>query len=335
MRKTCYILSAVLMTAGCKQPAPGHQDNASYTAASVLPSWNEGDTRTAIMEFVDAVTDSNDVNYVAPEDRIAVFDNDGTLWSEQPIYFQGYFAIDRIRALAASHPEWKTKQPFKAVLEGDTKTLMASGMDGIVQVLMASHTGMTSAEFDDIVRSWIDTAKHPVKQVTFTELTYKPMKELILYLQRNGFKTFIVSGGGVDFMRPWTWQAYHIPRENVVGSYTGLKFEMVDDMPELHREASGVFVDDGPGKPAGIQRFIGKRPIAAFGNSDGDLQMLQYTTIGGQGLRFGLIVHHTDADREWAYDRQSPVGKLDKALDEAAKRNWTVVDMKKDWNTIY
>ncbi len=323
------------MTAGCKQPAPGHQDNASYTAASVLPSWNEGDTRTAIMEFVDAVTDTSDVNYVAPEDRIAVFDNDGTLWSEQPVYFQGFFAIDRIRSLAASHPEWKTKQPFKAVLEGDIKTLMASGMDGIAQVLMASHTGMTSAEFDGIVRHWIDTAKHPVKQVKFTELTYKPMKELILYLQRNGFKTFIVSGGGVDFMRPWTWQTYHIPPENVVGSYTGLKFEMVNGAPALRREASGVFVDDGPGKPAGIQRFIGKRPIAAFGNSDGDLQMLQYTTIGGQGLRFGLIVHHTDADREWAYDRQSHVGKLDKALDEAAKRNWTVVDMKKDWNTIY
>lgn len=335
MKKIYFILSAVLMTAGCKQPAPGHQDNATYTDASVLPSWNEGNTRTAIMEFVDAVTDTNDVNYVAPEDRIAVFDNDGTLWSEQPLYFQGFFAIDRIRALAATHPEWKTKQPFKAVLEGDIKTLMASGMEGISQVLMASHTGMTSAEFDGIVRNWIDTAKHPVKNVKFTGLTYKPMKELILYLQRNGFKTFIVSGGGVDFMRPWAWQAYHIPPENVVGSYTGLKFEMVNDAPELRREASGVFVDDGPGKPAGIQRFIGKRPIAAFGNSDGDLQMLQYTTIGGQGLRFGLIVHHTDADREWAYDRQSHVGRLDKALDEAAKRNWTVVDMKKDWNTIY
>ncbi|RPD39018.1 HAD family hydrolase [Chitinophaga barathri] len=336
MKKIFYLLSAVLMITGCRQPAPGHQSSNSDQPLpdSVLPSWNEGKTRTAILEFVDAVTDSNDVNYVKPEDRIAVFDNDGTLWSEQPMYFQGLFAFDRIRSLAAQHPEWKTKQPYKAVLENDMKTLAEAGIMGIGQIVGASHAGMTSAEFKQIVLNWIDTARHPIKKVKYTELTYKPMKELILYLQQNGFKTFIVSGGGVDFMRPWAERAYNIPSENIVGTYANLKFEMVNDTPALRRESDGLFVDDGPGKPVGIQRFIGKQPIAAFGNSDGDLQMLQYSTIG-KGIRFGLIVHHTDAEREWAYDRASHIGKLDKALDEAAKRNWTIVDMKKDWNTIY
>jgi phosphoserine phosphatase len=280
------------------------------------------------------VTDKNGKDYVEASERIAVFDNDGTLWSEKPVYFQLLFAIDRIKALAPQHPEWKTTQPFKAVLENDVKALAASGEKGLLQLVMASHAGMTTDEFEQIVKVWLATAKHPKFKRPYTELAYQPMLELLQYLRDNGFKTFIVSGGGVEFMRPFTEEVYGIPPEQVIGSSIKTKFEMRDGKPVLVREPEIFFINDKAGKPVGIQKFIGRRPIAAFGNSDGDLQMLQWTAAGS-GKRFMLLVHHTDAEREWAYDRHSKIGHLDKALDEANLRGWTVVDMKKDWKRIF
>jgi len=302
--------------------------------ADPLPSWNEGPVKQAIVEFVRTVTERSNPNYVPPEQRIATFDNDGTLWAEQPMYFQAFFAFDRVKALAPQHPDWKERQPFKAILENDRKALLESGEKGGVEVLMASHAGVTTEEFEKVVKDWFATAKHPRFNRPFTDLVYQPMLELLAYLRENGFKTYIVSGGGVEFMRPWTEKIYGIPPEQVVGSSIKLKFEIRDGRPVLMRLPDIDFIDDGPGKPVGIQKFIGRRPIAAFGNSDGDLQMLQWTAAG-EGARFMLLVHHTDVEREWAYDRQSLIGRLDKALDEALKRGWTVVDMKKDWNRIF
>lgn len=308
--------------------------SAPLFAADPLPSWNDGKTKTAILEFVQAVTDKSSKDYVPPEERIATFDNDGTLWSEQPMYFQLIFALERIKELAPKHPEWKITQPFKAVLENDKKTLMASGMKGLMQILMASHAGMTTAEFQKEVQAWITTAKHPRFKKPYNELIYQPMLELLKYLRANGFKTYIVSGGGVDFMRVWAEKAYGIPPEQTIGSTIKTKFEMRDGKPELVRLPEIDFIDDKEGKPININKIIGRRPLAAFGNSDGDLQMLQYTAAG-KGRRFTLIVHHTDAVREWAYDRKSHIGQLDKALDIAIKDKWTVVDMKNDWKVIY
>ncbi|HSB06807.1 MAG TPA: HAD family hydrolase [Thermodesulfobacteriota bacterium] len=302
--------------------------------ADPLPSWNEGTSKQAIIEFVWGVTDKSSLQYVPPEQRIATFDNDGTLWAEQPMYFQGFFALDRVKALAPQHPEWKDKQPFKAILENDTKALVTSGEKGAVEVVMASHAGMTTREFEKIVKDWLATAKHPRFNRPFTDLVFQPMLELLAYLRTNGFKTFIVSGGGVEFMRPWTEKVYGIPAEQVVGSSIKLKFEMRDGKPVLIRLPDIDFIDDGPGKPVGIQKLIGRRPLAAFGNSDGDLQMLHWTAAG-EGPRFTLLVHHTDAEREWAYDRQSFAGRLDKALDEAHRQGWTVVDMKRDWKRVF
>jgi hypothetical protein len=302
--------------------------------ADPLPSWNEGQARQAIIEFVRRVTDKSSPQYVPPEQRIATFDNDGTLWSEQPMYFQGFFANDRVKALAPQHPEWKDRQPFKAILENDMKALVASGEKGVLEILMASHAGMTTEEFEGIVRDWLATAKHPRFNRPFTDLVFQPMLELLAYLRENGFKTYIISGGGIEFMRPWTEKVYGIPPEQVMGSSIKLKFNIRDGRPILMRLPDLDFFDEGPGKPVGIQKFIGRRPIAAFGNSDGDLQMLQWTAAG-EGSRFMLLVHHTDAEREWAYDRQSPIGRLDKALDEALRRGWTVVDMKKDWKKVF
>jgi phosphoserine phosphatase len=299
-----------------------------------LASWNDGTAKQAIIEFVAAVTDKGGPDYVPPAERIAVFDNDGTLWSEKPLYFQLLFAIDRIKALAPQHPEWKTQQPFKAVLENDIKALAASGEKGLIQLVMASHAGMTTDEFEQIVTDWMATAKHPRFKRPYTELVYQPMLELLQYLRDNGFKTFIVSGGGIEFMRPFTEKVYGIPPEQVIGSSIKTKFEMQDGKPVLVRLPEIFFIDDKAGKPVGIQKFIGRRPIAAFGNSDGDLQMLQWTTAG-KGKRFALIVHHTDSEREYAYDKESHVGRLDKALTEAANKGWTVVDMKQDWKAIY
>jgi phosphoglycolate phosphatase-like HAD superfamily hydrolase len=307
---------------------------AGTALADPLPSWNEGPTKQAVMEFVRAVTDKSSPNYVSPERRIATFDNDGTLWAEQPIYFQGFFTFDRVKALAPQHPEWKERQPFKAVLENDMKALAATGEKGMAEIIMTTHAGMTTGEFEKIVKDWLATAKHPRFNRPFTDLVYQPMIELLAYLRSNGFKTYIVSGGGVEFMRPWTEKVYGIPPEQVIGSSVKTKFDLRDGKPVLVRLPEINFVDDGPGKPVGIQIHIGRRPIAAFGNSDGDLQMLQWTAAG-EGLRFMLLIRHTDAEREWAYDRQSPIGRLDKALDEAQRRGWTVVDMKKDWKRVF
>jgi hypothetical protein len=302
--------------------------------ADPLPSWNEGPAKQAIGEFVRAVTDKSSSQYVPPEQRIATFDNDGTLWCEQPLYFQGFFTFDRMKALVPQHPEWKERQPFKAVLENDSKALAAAGEKGAAEILMTTHAGVTTEEFEKIVRDWIATARHPRFNKPFTGVIYQPMLELLGYLRENGFRTYIVSGGGVEFMRPWTEKVYGIPPEQVVGSSIKLKFKMRDGKPVLMRLPEIDFIDDGPGKPVGIQKFIGRRPIAAFGNSDGDLQMLQWTAAG-EGRRFMLLVHHTDADREWAYDRKSHIGRLDKALDEAQRLGWTVVDMKKDWKRVF
>jgi phosphoglycolate phosphatase-like HAD superfamily hydrolase len=303
-------------------------------AADPLPSWNDGKAKQAILAFVRAVTDRSIPQYVAPERRIATFDNDGTLWAEQPMYVQAVFALDRGKALAPQHPEWKDRQPFKAILEDDAKSLLAFGEKGIGELVMATHAGVTTDEFETIVRNWVATAKHPRFNRPFTDLVYQPMLELLAYLRDNGFRTYIVSGGGVEFMRPWAEKAYGIPPGQVIGSSIKTKFEMRDGTPILLRQPEVDFIDDGPGKPVGIHKFIGWRPLAAFGNSDGDLQMLQWTAAG-DGSRFMLLVHHTDAEREWAYDRHSPVGRLDKALDEAQQRGWTVVDMKADWKRIF
>jgi phosphoglycolate phosphatase-like HAD superfamily hydrolase len=300
-----------------------------------LPSWNEGAVKKSITDFVARVTTQGGANFVPPAERIAVFDNDGTLWCEQPVYFQVAFAFDRIKAMAPEHPEWKTTQPFKALLDKDMKALAASGEKGLLQIVAATHTGMTTDEFSKAVVEWTATARHPRFNRPYTELVYQPMLELLAYLRANGFKTFIVSGGGVEFMRPWMEKVYGIPPEQVVGSSGEVKFQIgADGKPELMKLAKVEFVDDGPGKPVGINRFIGRRPIFAFGNSDGDLQMLQWTTAG-EGARFAGLVHHTDAEREYAYDRQSKIGKLDKALDEAAAKGWAVVDMKQDWKTVF
>jgi len=285
-------------------------------AADPLPSWNDGPAKAAIVAFVDKVTKPGSPDFVPEPERIATFDNDGTLWAEQPMYFQLFFALDRVKALAPQHPEWKTTQPFKAALEGDMKALAASGEKGLITLVMATHAGMTTVEFEKIVRDWIATAKHPTTKRPFTKMVYQPMLELLAYLRASGFKTYIVSGGGIEFMRPWTSEVYGVPPEQVVGSSIKTKFEMRGGKPVLVRLPEINFIDDKDGKPVGINQYIGRRPIAAFGNSDGDLQMLQWTTAG-DGARFALYVHHTDTEREWAYDRKSSFGHLDKGLDEA------------------
>lgn len=300
-----------------------------------LPSWNDGTSRTAITTFVKAVTDESSPDFVKPSERIAVFDNDGCLWSEKPAYFQLLFAMDRVRELAADHPEWKNQQSFQAVLEGDMKALADSGEKGLLELVMTTHAGMTTDEFSGIVKEWLKTARHPTLKKPYTELVFKPMLELLDYLRANGFKTFIVSGGGIEFMRPWVEEVYGIPPEQVVGSSIVTKFEMREGKPVLIREPQVHFIDDKAGKPVGINQHIGRRPIFAFGNSDGDLQMLQWTTLTGEGKRLAGIVHHTDAEREFAYDRDSHTGRLDKALDMAEANGWIVVDMKKEWKVIY
>ena len=307
----------------------------AFAQADSLPAWNDGAVKKSITDFVARVTAPDGADFIPAEQRIATFDNDGTLWCEQPVYFQVAFAVDRIKAMAPQHPEWKTTQPFKAILANDTKALSAMDEKNLLQIMAATHTGMTTDEFSKAVLEWTATARHPRFKRPYTELVYQPMLELLAYLRANGFKTFIVSGGGVEFMRPWMEKVYGIPPEQVVGSSGVVKFQAgADGKPELMKTAKIEFIDDGPGKPAGINRFIGRRPIFAFGNSDGDLQMLQWTAAS-EGARFAGLVHHTDAEREYAYDRQSKIGKLDKAWDEAAAKGWTVVDMKRDWKVIF
>ena len=300
-------------------------------STEILPSWNEGKSKASIINYVDSVTDATGKNFIPIVDRITVFDNDGTLWSEQPAYFQLFFAMDRVKALAPQHPEWKIQEPFKSVLQNDMKGVMKSGIHGLLELVMATHSGMSDEEFDSIVVEWINSAKHPRFNKLYKELVYQPMLELLEYLRANDFKTYIVSGGGIDFMRPFVSEVYGIPSEQIIGSTVAIKYEnkKIIRLPKLNTN------NDKAGKPAGIHYHIGKRPVAAFGNSDGDFEMMEYTESNTKYKTLQLYVHHTDEKREWAYDRKSHVGKLDKGLDYAKKHNWTVTDMKKDWKMIY
>jgi phosphoglycolate phosphatase-like HAD superfamily hydrolase len=321
------VVIALLALAGCITPLGVH-------AAEPLASWKNTAPKQAIIEFVAKVTKETSPDFVPPSERIATFDNDGTLWSEQPMYFQAFFVLDRVKTLAPEHPEWRDKEPFASLLKGDMKTGLAGGERSLLEMVMATHAGLTTEEFEKAVIDWIATAKHPQTGRAYTAMVFQPMLELLAFLRANGFKTFIVSGGGIEFMRPWTEKVYGIPPEQVVGSSGGLKYELRNGTPVIVKTPELVLNDDKDGKPVGIQRHIGRRPIAAFGNSDGDFQMLEWTT-SGKGARFGLIVHHTDAEREFAYDRESHIGKLDRGLNEAKAKGWVVVSMKEDWRTIF
>ncbi len=299
-----------------------------------LPSWNETPSKQSILRFVEQVTNPASQHYVPPAERIATFDNDGTLWSEQPVYFQLFFVMDRIKTLAPEHPEWQQQEPFASILKGDLKKALSGGEHAILELVMATHAGMTTTEFEQLVTRWIATAKHPVSQKPLTDMVYQPMLELLAYLRSKQFKTYIVSGGGIEFMRPWTEAVYGIPPEQVIGSSIKTQYQLNHGEPSLIRLPEINFIDDKQGKVIAIHQHIGRRPIAAFGNSDGDLHMLQWISAG-DGLRFALYVHHTDTTREWAYDKESSIGRLDKGLTEARKNNWTIVDMKKDWRVIY
>jgi len=325
---TVLLVVSGLLIPGCQRASD--TKTVQEVHADPLPSWNDGPTKRSITDFVARVTKPSGPDFVPVSERIATFDNDGTLWVEQPIYTEAIFTNDRIEQLASAHPDWKRKQPFAAVLNHDTKALAASGQKGVAQLLMVTHTGMTTEEFDRIVSEWIDHTQHPRFKRRFTQCVYQPMLEVLTYLRQNGFKTYIVSGGEQEFMRPWTEKVYGIPREQVIG--TQIKTELKDGA--LMRVSQVDSVDDGPGKPVNIGRFIGKRPIAAFGNSDGDQQMLEYTAAG-RGPTLEVLVHHTDAQREYSYDRESKVGRLDKALDEAQEKHWVIVDMKTDWKEVF
>jgi len=302
--------------------------------ADGLPSWNKGPSRAAIVTFVAEVTDANGPNFVPPSKRIAVFDNDGTLWAEQPLYFQAIYIFDQIKTLAPEHPEWKTEEPFASVLNGDYKAALAGGAEALLNMAMATHAGITSEEFGQSVRTWISTARHPTTNRPYSEMVYQPMLEVLNYLRGHDFKTFIVSGGGIDFMRVFAEETYGVPPEQIIGSSIKVGYEIRNGNPTIVKLPELNFIDDKAGKPIGIHQHIGRRPIAAFGNSDGDFEMLEWTTAG-TGERLGVIVHHTDAEREWAYDRESHIGRLDRALDEAGQRGWVVVDMKSDWSLIH
>lgn len=340
MKKKLIPIVAIFLLANCAQQQTEKESLKAESRSETnnsdpLPSWNEGAAKRSIIDFVTKTTKEGSSDLIRVADRIACFDNDGTLWCEQPMYFQLAFAIDRIKAMAPQHPEWKTKQPFKALLEGDMKTVMAGGERSLLQIVMTAHSGMTTDEFSKTVTDWMTSATHPKTGKHFNEMVYQPMIELLNYLRSNGYKTFIVSGGGTDFMRPWTEEAYGIPPEQVVGSSGKVKYEVKEDgTPVLIKLPEINFVDDKEGKPVGIHQHIGKRPVFTAGNSDGDYAMLQYTSTG-TGPRFGMIVHHTDSTREYSYDRQSHIGQLNKGLDDAAKYNWMIVDMKNDWKKIF
>jgi phosphoglycolate phosphatase-like HAD superfamily hydrolase len=329
MRRRSFVGGVVASTAALHVASP------SWAQGDPLPSWNDGPNKQSIVDFVTRTTTQGGRDWVPVPERIATFDNDGTLWTEQPMYVQTVFAVDRVRAAVARHPEWRTTEPFRSVLADDRAQLALMGEKGMLEIIAATHSGRTTAEFRQTVLDWLATARHPRFKRPYTDLVYQPMLELLAYLRANQFKTFIVSGGSIDFMRPWTERTYGIPPEQVVGSSGVTRYVMqAPDRPVLVKEAKVEFVDDFAGKAEGIDRFIGRRPCFAFGNSDGDQQMLEWTAAGG-GLRCMGLVHHTDAVREYAYDRDSPVGHLDKAWDEAVRRNWTVVDMKSDWKVIY
>jgi phosphoserine phosphatase len=331
--RTQYLIAITLLCALALTTTIAH-------AADALPSWNDGPAKQSIVEFVTKVTMPDSPDFVPVPERIATFDNDGTLWAEQPLPVQLYFALDRVKALAPQHPEWKTKEPFASLIKGDVKPALAGGDHAILELFIATHAGMTTDEFKQIVKDWLATAKHPKTGKLFTDMTYQPMLELLAYLRANGFKNYIVSGGGIEFMRPWTEQVYGIPPEQVIGSSIKTKFEMRDGKPVLMRLPELNFNDDKADKPVGIHRHIGRRPIAAFGNSVGDQQMLEYTQ-GGAGVRFMLLVLHDDAAREFPYGpaRGLPdvkLGAFTSALDEHAKKDgWTVVSMKNDWKQVF
>ncbi len=325
---TVTVLGIILVSATTQLAAQ------ELVAAQELESWNDTEVLATITRFVNRVSIEGSGDFVPPDERIAVFDNDGTLWSEKPFYFQLAFALDRVKATAPQHPEWNENPIMKAAIEGDIKTIAAGGEHAILEIVKATHTGMTTDQFEEIVKDWIATARHPESGRLYSEMVFQPMLELMDYLRAHGFQTWIVSGGGAEFMRPWSERVYGIPPQQVIGSSIKVKFEMRGDSPVLLRLPEIDFIDDREGKPIGIHKFIGRRPIAAFGNSDGDLQMLQWTT-SGTGPRLGLIVHHTDAKREFAYDRDSAVGRLDKGLTEAAENGWLVVDMQNDWSVVY
>jgi len=322
-----------LVACGGAPPAPV-QAPAPPVAVDPLPSWVDGAVKTRILDAVSRWTDEKGVDYVPPSQRVVVFDNDGTLWAEQPMYFQLSFAFDRVKQVAADHPEWATQEPFASVLRDDPAGVLAGGMEGLLTLLRATHGDLPTVDFEETVASWVDGSRHPTKGVRYTELTYVPMVELIDFLHREQFKVFIVSGGGIDFMRVWTEAAYGIPPERVVGSQWEITVEMKGDVPVLQREGAVSFIDDKEGKVLGIHRHIGQRPLAAFGNSDGDLRMIQYTTAG-EGLRLGVLLHHTDGQREWAYDRDSHIGRLDEALTKAPEEDWVVIDMAQDWSQVF
>ena len=307
---------------------------AATALADPLPSWNDGPAKQSILSFVKKTTTEGSADYVVPAKRIAVFDNDDTLWTEQPIYFQAIFIFDQIKTLAPKHPEWITKEPFASVLKGDTKAVLAGGKKSLLPLVAATHTGMTSEEFNQSVHNWITTARHPKTKKLYSEMVYQPMLEVLAYLRANGFKTFIVSGGGIDFMRVFAEETYGIPPEQIIGSSGKVAYKVIDGKPTLQKLPELNFIDDKEGKPVGIHQHIGRRPIIAFGNSDGDFQMLEWTTAG-KGARLGVYVHHDDADREWKYDHPSHIGQLKRGLEEAPKRGWTVISMKNDWKTIF
>ena len=322
-RRWIYTATWLLLSAG-----------AAGAAADQLPSWNDTGPRQAIVDFVEATTTPGSPDYVPPAERVAVFDNDGTLWAERPVYFQALFIVDRIREMAPEHPEWRDTEPFASILEGDTAAALAGGEHALLELAMATHAGMSTGAFHDIVVDWIHTARHPVSGRPYTEMVYQPMLELLGYLRANGYKTFIVSGGGIEFMRPWVEKVYGIPPEQVIGSSIRTEYEIVDGKPTLLRLPEINFIDDKSGKPVGINQHIGRRPVIAVGNSDGDFQMLEWATAG-PGPRLGMLLHHTDAKREWAYDRDSHVGRLNRGLDEGPERGWVIIDMKADWSRVF
>lgn len=308
--------------------------NHSIDTTDPLPSWNEGATKSAIISFVEEVSNPESKDFVEIQDRIATFDNDGNLWAEQPFYFQLSFTIDRVKQMAGDHPEWEDQQPFKAILEDDLEELFAQGEHGIIEAILATHVGFKLNDFNQWVKEWIATAKHPRFNRSYTDLVYQPMLELLDYLRANDFKVFIVSGGGIEFMRAWVEDVYGVPKDQVIGSTLKNQFKIIDGKVEISSLPEIDNIDDKEGKPLNINKFIGRKPIFASGNSDGDLQMLQYTE-SGEGKRFMLYLHHTDSIREWAYDRDSSIGRLDKGLDEALEKGWTVIDMKKDWKVVF
>ncbi|WP_417872897.1 HAD family hydrolase [Xanthomarina gelatinilytica] len=339
MKNIAILSISFLLLTGCLKKSENKQvevvvkDTTSFKI-DPLPSWNEGKTKAAIIDYIKDVTNKESANFIPEIDRIATFDNDGNLWPEQPAYFQLFFAMDRVKELAKDHPEWQNKQPFKAVLENDMKTLIASGEKGIMELIMATHAGITTDEFELLVKNWLETAQHPRFNKPYNQLIYQPMLELLDYLRTNDFKTFIVSGGGIEFMRPWVEEAYGIPKDQVVGSSIATEYDYNNGAPVIRRLSKIDFIDDKAGKPVGINKFIGRKPVFASGNSDGDLQMMQWTDSNPY-KSFQLYLHHTDADREWAYDRESHIGQFNKGLDEALEKGWTIIDMKNDWKTIY